>query len=89
MVVVEHDEDTMRAADYLVDFGPGPGTRGGEVVAAGPPDVVLEDPKSLTGQYLTGEKSIPIPAERRPRNGRALRVIGARQNNLKNVTVEI
>src|SRR5205823_1490847 len=73
----------------LVDFGPGPGVRGGEVVAAGAPADVLANPKSLTAQYLTGAKEIPIPAERRPRNGKALRVVGARQNNLKNVTVDI
>jgi excinuclease ABC subunit A len=89
VLVVEHDEETMRAADYLVDFGPGPGIRGGEVVAAGPPAQVLADPASLTGQYLTGGKSIPIPAERRHPNGRELKIVGARQNNLKGITVEI
>ena len=89
VLVVEHDEDTMRAADYLVDFGPGPGVRGGEVVAAGTPAEVLADPKSLTAQYLSGTKEIPIPKERRPPTGRAIRIVGARQNNLKNVTVDI
>jgi excinuclease ABC subunit A len=89
VLVVEHDEDTMRAADYLVDFGPGPGTRGGQVVAAGPPAEVLANPASLTGQYLTGTKSIPIPETRRPSTGKALRVVNARHHNLKNVTVDI
>ncbi|MBY0512769.1 MAG: excinuclease ABC subunit A, partial [Gemmataceae bacterium] len=90
VLVVEHDEETMRAADFLVDFGPGPGVRGGEVVAAGPPAEVLADPRSLTGQYLTGAKEIAIPKERRPVDKkRRLRVVGAKQNNLKNVTVDI
>ena len=89
VLVVEHDEDTMRAADYLVDFGPGPGIRGGEIVAAGPPAEVLANPNSPTGQYLTGAKSIPIPAERRKGNGKQLRLVDATHNNLKNVTVEI
>jgi excinuclease ABC subunit A len=90
VLVVEHDEDTMRAADYLVDFGPGPGVRGGKVVAAGKPAVVLADPNSLTGQYLTGTKEIAVPASRRPVvAGHRLRIVGARQNNLKDVTVDI
>jgi excinuclease ABC subunit A len=89
VLVVEHDEDTMRAADYLVDFGPGPGVRGGEVVAAGTPAEVFAEPRSLTAQYLTGAKSIPIPAERRQPNGKRLRIVGARHNNLKDVTAEI
>ena len=89
VLVVEHDEDTMRASDYLVDFGPGPGTRGGQVVAAGPPAEVLANPASLTGQYLTGAKSIPIPEKRRPATGKVLRVVNARHHNLKNVTVDI
>jgi excinuclease ABC subunit A len=89
VVVVEHDEDTMRAADYLVDFGPGPGVRGGEVVAAGPYAEVIANPNSLTAQYLTGRKQIAIPGQRRPGNGKKLRVEGARQNNLKNITVDI
>ena len=89
VLVVEHDEDTMKAADYLVDFGPGPGIRGGEVVAAGTPAEVLANPNSITGQYLTGVKSIPIrPEGRRPGSGQAIRVVGARQNNLRDVTVE-
>ncbi|MFY7954289.1 MAG: excinuclease ABC subunit UvrA, partial [Armatimonadaceae bacterium] len=89
VLVVEHDEDTMRAADYLVDFGPGPGVRGGEIVAAGLPADVLANPNSPTGQYLTGAKSIPIPAKRRDGNGKAIRVVGAKHNNLKDVTVDI
>src|SRR5204862_2948549 len=89
VLVVEHDEDTMRAADYLVDFGPGPGIRGGEVVVAGTPAEVFAEPKSLTAQYLTGAKEIAVPAERRKPNGKKLRIIGARHNNLKNVTVDI
>ena len=89
VLVVEHDEDTMRAADYLVDFGPGPGIRGGEIVAAGTPAEVFAEPRSLTGQYLTGKKSIPVPAKRRAPNGKSLRVIGAKHNNLKDVTAEI
>jgi excinuclease ABC subunit A len=89
VVVVEHDEDTMRAADYLVDFGPGPGVRGGEVVAAGTYAEVAANPNSLTGQYLSGARQIAIPGKRRPRTERRLRVVGARHNNLKNVTVEV
>lgn len=89
VLVVEHDEETMRAADYLVDFGPGPGTRGGEIVAAGPPAKVLSNTNSLTAQYLTGKKSIPIPQHRRPSTGKFIRIVGATHNNLKNVTVEI
>ena len=89
VLVVEHDEDTMRAADYLVDFGPGPGVRGGEIVAAGTPAEVLANPNSPTGQYLTGAKSIPIPAKRRAGSGKAIRVVGAKHNNLKDVTVDI
>jgi len=89
VLVVEHDEDTMRAADYLVDFGPGPGTRGGQIVAAGTPAEVFANPNSPTGQYLTGVKSIPIPAERRKGTGKAIRISGATHNNLKNVSVEI
>ncbi|MFO0849143.1 MAG: excinuclease ABC subunit UvrA [Gemmataceae bacterium] len=88
VLVVEHDEDTMKAADFLVDFGPGPGVRGGEVVAAGPPAEVLANPASVTGQYLTGAKSIPVPKERRAGSGKSLRVVGAKQNNLKDVTVD-
>ena len=89
VLVVEHDEDTMRAADYVVDFGPGPGVRGGQVVAAGSYAEVLKSKESLTGQYLSGRKKIEVPAERRPGNGKAIQVVGARHNNLKNVSVEI
>jgi excinuclease ABC subunit A len=89
VLVVEHDEDTMRAADYLVDFGPGPGVRGGEVVAAGTPAEVFAQPRSLTAQYLTGTKTIAIPKERRKPGEKVLRIVGARHNNLKDVTVEI
>ena len=89
VVVVEHDEDTMRTADYLVDFGPGPGVRGGEVVAAGTYAEVADNPNSLTGQYLTGAKRIAIPERRRPPGPARLTVVGARHHNLKNVTVEV
>jgi excinuclease ABC subunit A len=90
VLVVEHDEETMRAADYLVDFGPGPGVRGGHVVAAGPPSEVLGNEKSLTAQYLSGAREVAIPAKRRPiTKDRVIRIIGAKQNNLKNVTVDI
>ncbi|MBM3982966.1 MAG: excinuclease ABC subunit UvrA [Planctomycetes bacterium] len=89
VLVVEHDEDTMRAADYLVDFGPGPGVRGGEVVAAGTTAQVFAEPRSLTAQYLTGAQSIAIPTERRAPNGKKLRIVGASHNNLKDVTAEI
>src|SRR5262249_9979094 len=89
VVVVEHDEETMRAADYLVDFGPGPGVRGGEVVAAGTYAEVAADPKRLTGHVPTGAKRIAIPQRRRPPTAAKLTVAGARHHNLKNVTVEI
>ncbi len=90
VLVVEHDEETMRAADYLVDFGPGPGVRGGYIVAAGPPQDVLANEKSLTAQYLSGAKEIAIPAKRRPiSKERKLRIVGAKQHNLKNVSVDI
>jgi excinuclease ABC subunit A len=89
VVVVEHDEETMRAADYIVDFGPGPGVRGGEVVAAGSYPEIVGNPASLTGQYLTGAKRIDVPQKRRARSARSLRIVGARHNNLKNIDVEI
>ncbi len=89
VIVVEHDEETMRAADYLVDFGPGPGVRGGEVVVAGTYSEVLKNANSLTGQYLSGTKQIVIPTTRRPGNGKAITIHGARQHNLKNITVEL
>ena len=89
LIVVEHDEDTMRRADYVVDIGPGAGVHGGEVVCAGTVDDIIACPESLTGQYLSGKKSIPVPQERRKGNGKFLRIVGARENNLKNVTVDI
>jgi excinuclease ABC subunit A len=89
VVVVEHDEETMRAADHIVDFGPGPGVRGGQVVAAGSFAEVIRNPASLTGQYLSGAKQITIPAQRRPPTAKCLQVLGARHNNLKNIDVEI
>ena len=88
LLVVEHDEDTMRAADYLIDIGPGAGIHGGQVVAAGTPEEVMADPNSLTGQYLSGKKKIPVPAERRPGNGKFLRVMGAAENNLRHIDVD-
>ncbi|MFO0927447.1 MAG: hypothetical protein U0736_10470 [Gemmataceae bacterium] len=88
VLVVEHDEDTMRAANYIVDFGPGPGVRGGQVVAAGSYAEVLANPASLTGQYLSGARRIEVPAKRRKPGDRKLTVVGARHHNLKNVTVD-
>ncbi len=89
VIVVEHDEDTIRTADYLVDIGPGAGIHGGEVIATGKPDEVALNPASITGQYLSGKKEIKAPKKRRPGNNKSLKVIGARENNLQNVTVEI
>jgi excinuclease ABC subunit A len=94
VLVVEHDEDAIRAADYLVDMGPGAGIHGGEIVAAGPPEIVFKNKKSLTAQYMTGEKSIPVPQARRPgkkygKTPEKIRLIGATGNNLKNITAEI
>ncbi|MBD3407614.1 MAG: excinuclease ABC subunit UvrA [Candidatus Lokiarchaeota archaeon] len=88
VVVIEHDRDTIFAADHIIDLGPLAGRHGGEVVASGPPEQVLSDPKSLTAQYLAGEKQIPIPKERRKGNGKAIYVRNARQNNLKGIDVE-
>ncbi|MDF2947684.1 MAG: excinuclease subunit [Bacillales bacterium] len=87
LIVVEHDEDTMLAADYLIDIGPGAGIHGGQIVSQGSPTQVMEDPNSLTGKYLSGDKFIPIPVERRSNDGRNIKIIGANENNLKNVTV--
>ena len=87
LIVVEHDEDTMRAADWLIDIGPGAGALGGQVVSAGTPEQVMADPNSLTGQYLSGKKRIELPAHRREGNGKFLTVRGARENNLKNIDV--
>ena len=89
LIVVEHDEDTMRAADYLIDIGPGAGAHGGQVVAAGTPEEVMANPDSLTGQYLSGKKRIEVPAARRPGNGKFLTVRGARENNLKNIDISV
>ena len=89
LIVVEHDEDTMRAADFLVDVGPGAGSHGGQIVAAGTLQDILNCPQSITGQYLSGAKKIPVPTERRMGNGKKLVIRGARENNLKNLDVEI
>ena len=88
MIVVEHDEDTMLAADYVVDIGPGAGSHGGEVVACGTAEEIMKIPESITGKYLSGELRIPVPAQRRKPTG-FLKVLGARENNLKNINVEI
>ncbi|AIZ61643.1 excinuclease ABC subunit UvrA [Bacillus sp. FSL R5-0432] len=88
LIVVEHDEDTMLAADYLIDIGPGAGVHGGQVISAGTPEEVMKDPKSLTGQYLSGEKFIPLPIERRKPDGRYIEIKGAKENNLKNVNAK-
>ena len=89
LIVVEHDEDTIRSADYVVDIGPGAGEHGGKVVAVGTPDEIAACPDSITGQYLCGTKTIPVPKERRKGNGSYLTVHGARANNLKNIDVTI
>ena len=87
VLVVEHDEDTMRAADFIVDVGPGAGIHGGEIVAAGTLDDIIAEPRSITGQYLSGAKKIPVPAERRKGNGKALKIFGAAENNLQHLDV--
>ncbi|SCZ08125.1 MULTISPECIES: excinuclease ABC subunit UvrA [unclassified Lysinibacillus] len=89
LIVVEHDEDTMLAADYLIDVGPGAGVHGGQIVAAGTPQEVMKNENSLTGQYLSGKKFIPLPVERRQSNGRKLSIKGAKENNLRNVKVDV
>jgi excinuclease ABC subunit A len=89
LIVVEHDEDTMLACDYIIDIGPGAGIHGGQVVAAGTPEEVMNDPNSLTGAYLSGRKFIAVPLERRKPNGKWLTVEGAKENNLKNISVKI
>jgi len=89
VVVVEHDEATMRAADHLVDFGPGPGVRGGRIVAAGPISRIVAEPESITGQYLSGKRQIAVPQTRRPAGAQRLVVRGAAHNNLKHIDVEI
>ncbi len=88
LIVVEHDEDTMRSADYIVDIGPGAGVHGGEVVCAGTVDDIIACKDSITGKYLSGERRVPVPAERRKGNGNILSVIGAKENNLKNINVD-
>src|SRR5690606_31065696 len=89
LIVVEHDEDTIRAADYIVDIGPGAGAHGGRVVAAGTLEDICAAPESITGQYLSGRRSIPVPRARRRGNGKKLVIRGAREHNLKNIDVEI
>ena len=89
VIVVEHDEDTMREADYIIDIGPGAGIHGGEVVASGTPQEVAECKNSITGDYLSGRKEIAVPKERRPGNGEYLKIRGAKENNLKSVNVDI
>ena len=89
LIVVEHDEDTIRSADYVVDIGPGAGVNGGEVVCAGSVEDICACPKSITGQYLSGRMKIPVPEKRRPGNGKVIRICGARENNLKNIDVDI
>ena len=89
LIVVEHDEDTMRAADYIVDVGPGAGMHGGEIVAAGTMEEIIAQPRSVTGQYLSGAKKIPVPSARRSGNGQHLTVRGATENNLKDIDVSI
>ena len=89
LLVVEHDEDTMRAADYIIDVGPGAGVNGGRIVAAGTPEEVMNTPGSITGDYLAGRKKIPVPEQRRAGNGKYLKVFGAAENNLRHVDVAI
>lgn len=89
LIVVEHDEDTMRAADHIVDVGPGAGVHGGEIVAQGKIEDIIKSPRSVTGMYLSGKKKIPVPAERRKGNGKFIKIIGAEENNLKNIDVKI
>lgn len=88
LVVVEHDDDTMMEADWIVDIGPGAGVHGGELVAEGDAQAIMDNPRSITGQYLSGAKKIPVPQERRTPRGEFIRVVGAKQNNLKNITVD-
>ncbi len=88
LIVVEHDEDTMRESDFIVDIGPGAGVHGGEVVCAGTVDDIIACKESITGKYLSGERKVPIPTERRKGNGNVLSVIGAKENNLKNINVD-
>lgn len=89
LIIVEHDEDTMMAADHLIDIGPGAGVHGGQVIAQGTPKQVMKNKESITGQYLSGKKFIPLPLERRKSDGRKIKIKGASENNLKNVSVDI
>ena len=89
LIVVEHDEETMRAADYLVDLGPGAGIHGGEIIAEGTPDAVMHDPNSVTAAYLRGEKKIAVPSKRRGGSGKKIKILGATEHNLQNVSVEL
>jgi excinuclease ABC subunit A len=89
VLVVEHDEDTMRHADWIIDMGPGAGEYGGQIMAEGTPQQVMEHPNSLTGAFLSGRRKIALPAQRRPGNGQCLQIIGAKENNLKDVSVDI
>ena len=89
VLVVEHDEETMLSSDYIVDIGPGAGVHGGEIVAVGTPEEIMNDPNSITGQYLSHKREIPVPASRREGNGHKLTIVGARENNLKNITVDV
>jgi excinuclease ABC subunit A len=89
LIVVEHDEDTMYAADYIIDIGPGAGVHGGELIAKGTVDEIKKCDKSLTGLYLSGRRKIEVPVERRTPNGKWLEIAGARENNLKNINVRI
>ena len=89
VLVVEHDEDTIRTADWVIDLGPGAGEKGGYVIAEGPVSAIIDNPASLTGAYLSGRKHVPLPEKRRNGNGKMLRIIGARTNNLKNLSVSI
>ncbi|NEW08812.1 excinuclease ABC subunit UvrA [Paenibacillus sp. SYP-B3998] len=89
LIVVEHDEDTMMAADYIIDIGPGAGIHGGQIIAQGTPLELMEDPNSITGQYLSGKRFIPIPSERRKPNGKWIEVKGAKENNLRNVSAKV
>lgn len=88
LIVVEHDDETMKQADYLVDMGPGAGVYGGKVMAAGTPEEVMKNPHSLTGEYLSGKKIVPVPLERRKGNGKKITITGAKENNLKDISVD-
>ncbi len=89
VIVIEHDQETMEAADYIIDMGPGAGVHGGEIISQGTPQEIMNDKNSITGQYLSGKRQIPTPKQRRSRNGQKLKIIGACENNLKNIDVEI